>query len=85
VASTAGNHFGGKEALMNEAVAETTRAWTRSIEAEVWKDGTERPAEHLRRMLAYEDVRVAGAAMLEHLFESADRPIGPAYARELPA
>lgn len=47
-----GYHFGGMEALMNEAVAETTRAWTRSIEAEVWKDATEHPAEHLRRMLA---------------------------------
>jgi AcrR family transcriptional regulator len=47
-----GYHFGGKEALMNEAVAETTRAWTRSIEAEVWTDMTEHPAEHLRRMLA---------------------------------
>jgi AcrR family transcriptional regulator len=47
-----GYHFGGKEALMNEAVAETTRAWMRSIEAEVWKDGTEHPAEHLRRMFA---------------------------------
>lgn len=47
-----GYHFGGKEALMNQAVAETTRAWMRSIEAEVWKDAAEHPAEHLRRMFA---------------------------------
>jgi len=47
-----GYHFGGKEALMNQAVAETTRAWMRSIEAEVWKDATEHPAEHLGRMFA---------------------------------
>jgi AcrR family transcriptional regulator len=47
-----GYHFGGKEALMNQAVAETTRAWTRSIEAEVWKDTTTHSAEHLRRILA---------------------------------
>jgi AcrR family transcriptional regulator len=47
-----GYHFGGKEALMNEAVAETTRAWTRSIEAEVWKGGAEHPGTHLHRMLA---------------------------------
>jgi hypothetical protein len=43
--SSIGHHFGGKEALMNKAVAETTRACTRSIEAEVWKDATEHPAE----------------------------------------
>ncbi len=47
-----GYHFGGKEALMNQAVAETTREWTRSIEAEVLRDATEHPAEHLRRMRA---------------------------------
>src|SRR5213592_1335226 len=45
-----GYHFGGKEALMKQAVAETTRAWMSAIEAEVWKDATEHPAEHLSRM-----------------------------------
>jgi len=47
-----GYHFGGKEALMNQAVAETTRAWMSAIEAEVWKGGSEHPAEHLGRMFA---------------------------------
>ena len=114
-----GYHFGGMEALMNEAVAETTRTWMSSIEAEVWKDATERPAEHLRRMFAasvdrfedvepylrsfveafppalrsddlresmagaYEDVRAAGAAMLERIFENADRPVAPEHRRAL--
>jgi AcrR family transcriptional regulator len=114
-----GYHFGGKQALMNEAVAETTRAWMRSIEEEVWKDATEHPAEHLRRMLAatvdrfeelepylrsfveafppalrsdelresmasaYEEVRTAGATILERIFESADPPIAPEHRRAL--
>ena len=47
-----GYHFGGKEALMNQAVADATQAWMRSIEAEVWKDATEHPAEHLGRLFA---------------------------------
>ena len=34
-----GYHFGGKEALLNEAVAETTRAWARLIEEEVLTTG----------------------------------------------
>jgi AcrR family transcriptional regulator len=114
-----GYHFGGKEALMNQAVAETTLAWMRSIEAEVWKDGTEHPAEHLRRMFtatldrfeqlepylrsfveafppalrsddlresiagAYQEVRTAGEAMLERIFESADPPVAPEHRRAL--
>lgn len=114
-----GYHFGGKEALMNQAVAETTRAWMRSIEAEVWRDATEHPAEHLRRMLAatldrfeelepylrsfveafppalrsddlrasmasaYEEVRTAGEAMLERIFESADPPVAREHRRAL--
>ena len=47
-----GYHFGGKEALMNEAVAETIRAWTRSIEADVAQAAPGDPAEHLARMFA---------------------------------
>jgi AcrR family transcriptional regulator len=114
-----GYHFGGKEALMNEAVAETARTWTRSIESEVWQDATEHPAEHLRRMLgatldrfeelepylrsfveafppavrseelresmasAYEDVRSAGAVMLERIFEGADPPVALEHRRAL--
>jgi AcrR family transcriptional regulator len=114
-----GYHFGGKEALMNQAVAETTRAWTRSIEAEVWKDAPEHPAEHLRRMLAatldrfeelepylrsfveafppalrsddlresmasaYEDVRTAGEAILERIFEGADPPVALEHRRAI--
>jgi AcrR family transcriptional regulator len=114
-----GYHFGGMEALMNEAVAETTRTWTRSIEAEVWTDATEHPAEHLRRMLAatldrfeelepylrsfveafppairsqdlresmagaYEEVRSAGEAILERVFEGADPPVPTEHRRTL--
>lgn len=114
-----GYHFGGKEALMNEAVAETTRTWMSSIEAEVWKDATEHPAEHLQRMFAasvdsfeglepylrsfveafppalrsddlrksmagaYEDVRAAGAEMLERIFENADPPVAHEHRRAL--
>lgn len=114
-----GYHFGGMEALMNEAVAETTRTWVSSIEAEVAKDASERPIEHLRRMFAasidrfeelepylrsfveafppalrsddlresmagaYEDVRAAGAAMLERTFENADPPVAPEHLRAL--
>ena len=104
---------------MNEAVAETTRAWMSAIEAEVWQDATEHPGEHLRRMFAatvdhfeelepylrsfveafppalrsddlresmagaYEDVRAAGAAMLERIFENADPPVGLEQRRAL--
>jgi AcrR family transcriptional regulator len=114
-----GYHFGGKEALMNQAVAETTRAWTRSIEAEVWKDAPEHPAEHLHRMLAvtldrfeelapylrsfveafppalrsddlrasmasaYEEVRTAGEAILQRIFENADPPVASEHRRAL--
>jgi AcrR family transcriptional regulator len=114
-----GYHFGGKEALMNQAVAETTRAWMRSIESEVWNDGIEQPAEHLRRMFAasvdrfgelepylrsfveafppalrsddlresmagaYEDVRAAGEAMLERMFENAKPRVAPQHRRAL--
>ena len=46
-----GYHFGGKEALLNEAVAETTRAWAKSIEAEASAEPSPDPAEHLRRVL----------------------------------
>ena len=112
-----GYHFGGKEALMNQAVAETTRAWTRSIETEVWHDVTEDPAELSGRLLAatvgrfaelepylrsfveafppalrsndlresmaaaYEEVRAAGDALLERIFESADPPIASVHRR----
>jgi AcrR family transcriptional regulator len=114
-----GYHFAGKEALMNEAVAETTRAWMGSIEAEVWNDATEHPAEHLGRMFAatldrfeqlepylrsfveafppalrsddlresmasaYDQVRRAGEAMLERIFESADPPVATEHRRAL--
>jgi AcrR family transcriptional regulator len=114
-----GYHFGGKEALMNQAVAETTRAWTRSIEAEVWKDAAEHPAEHLRRMLAatldrfeelepylrsfveafppalrsedlresiasaYEEVRSAGEAILERIFDGAEPPVAADHRRAI--
>jgi AcrR family transcriptional regulator len=114
-----GYHFGGMEALMNEAVAETTRTWMSSVEAEVRKDGSERPAEHLERVFAatidrfeelepylrsfaeafppalrsdelresmadaYEDVRAAGAALLERMFEDADPPVAPEHRRAL--
>ena len=47
-----GYHFGGKEALLNEALAETTRAWARSIEEEVFAGPPAEPAEHLRRVFA---------------------------------
>jgi len=47
-----GYHFGGKEALLNEAVAETTRAWARAIEEEVFAGPPAEPAEHLRRVFA---------------------------------
>jgi AcrR family transcriptional regulator len=42
-----GYHFGGKEALLNEAVAETTRTWARLIEEEVLTG----PSGDLRRIL----------------------------------
>lgn len=44
-----GYHFGGKEALLNEAVAENARVWARSIEEEVWSEPADGPGEHLRR------------------------------------
>jgi AcrR family transcriptional regulator len=47
-----GYHFGGKEALLNEAVAETTRAWARLIEEEVLTGPPRGPAEDMRRVLA---------------------------------
>jgi AcrR family transcriptional regulator len=47
-----GYHFGGKEALLNEAVAETTRAWARLIEDEVLSGPPQGPAEDMRRVLA---------------------------------
>jgi AcrR family transcriptional regulator len=47
-----GYHFGGKEALLNEAVAETTRIWARLIEDEVLTGPPRGPAEDLRRVLA---------------------------------
>lgn len=47
-----GYHFGGKEALLNEAVAETARTWAQSIEAEVWSEPADGPADHLRRTFA---------------------------------
>jgi AcrR family transcriptional regulator len=114
-----GYHFGGKEALMNQAVVETTRTWMSAIEAEVWKDATEDPAEHLSRMFAatldrfeelepylrsfveafppalrsddlresmagaYEDVRTAGEAVLQRIFETADPPIALEHRRAL--
>ena len=102
---------------MNEAVAETARAWTRSIEAEVSTTEGEHPAEPLRRMLvgtvdrfeelapylrsfveafppavrskdlrqvmatAYEEVRLAGAALIEQIFEGADTPSAAEHRR----
>lgn len=47
-----GYHFGGKEALMNQAVAETTRAWMRSIEHEVWSEEPEDLAALVRRVVS---------------------------------
>jgi AcrR family transcriptional regulator len=47
-----GYHFGGKEALLNEAVAETARAWARLIEEEVLTGPPRGPAEDMRRVLA---------------------------------
>ena len=47
-----GYHFGGKEALLNEALAEATRAWARAIEDEVFAGPPAAPAEHLRRVFA---------------------------------
>jgi AcrR family transcriptional regulator len=47
-----GYHFGGKEALLNEAVAESTRAWARLIEEEVLTGPPEGPAKDTRRVLA---------------------------------
>lgn len=112
-----GYHFGSKEALLNEAVAETARVWARSIEEEAFSGPTGPPAEHLRRVLAasvdrfgelepylrsfveafppavrshelrsemaaaYDDVRAAGAAMLERAADHAG--LEPADARTL--
>ena len=47
-----GYHFGGKEALLNEAIAEATRTWARSIEDEVFAGPPAEPSEHLRRVFA---------------------------------
>jgi AcrR family transcriptional regulator len=47
-----GYHFGGKEALLNEAVAQTTRTWARTIEEEAFAGPPAGAAEHLRRVLA---------------------------------
>jgi AcrR family transcriptional regulator len=47
-----GYHFGGKEALLNEAVAETTRAWAKSIEDEAFSGPPAGAEEHLRRALS---------------------------------
>lgn len=47
-----GYHFGGKEALLNEAVAESTRAWMRSIESEVWTVEPGNASLLLRQVLA---------------------------------
>ena len=47
-----GYHFGGKEALLNEAVAEGTRAWMTAVEAEAFAGGPASPRERLRRCLA---------------------------------
>jgi AcrR family transcriptional regulator len=47
-----GYHFGGKEALLNEAVAEATRAWAKSIEDEAFSGPPADREEHLRRALS---------------------------------
>jgi AcrR family transcriptional regulator len=46
-----GYHFGGKEALLNEAVAETARVWAKSIEEEAFAGTPAGAAEYLRRVL----------------------------------
>jgi len=48
-----GYHFGGKEQLLNAAVAETTVAWARSVEAEAFEaDGATTTSERFQRVLA---------------------------------
>jgi AcrR family transcriptional regulator len=47
-----GYHFGGKEALLNQAVAEGTRAWMSAVEEEAFTGGPAGPRERLRRTLA---------------------------------
>lgn len=47
-----GYHYGSKEALLNAAVAEAARMWTRSVEAETFAQGDGSAAEHLERSLA---------------------------------
>ena len=47
-----GYHFGSKEALLNEAVAEGTRRWMRAVEDAAFAEEVTQPHERLRRTLA---------------------------------
>lgn len=114
-----GYHYGSKEALLNTAVAEATRIWTKAVEAETFVDDAGSAAEHLRRSLAaivdrfdtlepylrsfveafppairspelratmaeaYEDVRIAGAEMIERFLQADGTAMEPEAARTL--
>ena len=47
-----GYHFGSKEALLNEAVADGSRQWMKAVEADAFPGGSMGATERLRRTLA---------------------------------
>lgn len=47
-----GYHFGSKEALLNEAIAETMNAWVESTRAHAFADEGAPPSERVERVLA---------------------------------
>jgi AcrR family transcriptional regulator len=47
-----GYHFGSKEALLNEAIAEGMARWTAEVQREVFADETSSPRERLERAFA---------------------------------
>jgi AcrR family transcriptional regulator len=47
-----GYHFGSKEALLNEAIAEGMALWTAEVEREVFAEATASPGERLERAFA---------------------------------
>lgn len=65
-----GYHFGGKEALLNAALAECFRTWTDRVEEAVFSSGAAAPAERLERALtamigAFDELGGQVAALVE--------------------